>query len=59
MNTWERDAYRRALDLLQRLVQDAVPQAGPGYKDRDVNRDDLLAVCAAAETLLREARGTT
>ena len=51
------DWERRALDLLQRLVQDAVPQAGPGYKDRDVNRDELLAVCAEAETLLDEARG--
>ena len=51
------DWERRALDLLQRLVQDAVPQAGPGYKDRDVNRDELLAVCTEAETLLDEARG--
>ena len=55
--TWERKAYERALDLLQRLVQDAVPQAGPGYGERDVNRDDLNAVCAEAETLLYEARG--
>ena len=57
MNAWERDAYKRALDLLQRLVQDAAPQAGPGYRERDVNRDDLLDVCAEAETLLLETRG--
>ena len=56
-NAWERAAYTRALDLLQRLVQDAVPQAGPGYGERDVNRDDLNDVCRAAEQLLYEARG--
>ena len=59
MTAWERTAYTRALDLLQRLVQDAVPQAGPGYGERDVNRDDLNAVCAEAEQLLYEARGRT
>ena len=57
LGSWERDAYRRALDLLQRLIQDAVPQAGLGYGERDVNREDLNAVCAEAETLLYEARG--
>ena len=51
------DWERRALDLLQRLVRDAVPQAGPGYKDRDVHREELIAVCAEAEQLLYEARG--
>ena len=54
---WNQDVSRRALDLLQRLVQDAVPQAGPGYGERDVNRDDLNAVCAEAEQLLYETRG--
>ena len=51
------DWERRALDLLQRLVQDAVPQAGPGAADRDMHLEPLTAVCAEAETLLHEARG--
>lgn len=46
-----------SLDLLQQLVQDVCPQAGPHFKDRDLDREELNNLCAEVETHLYLYRG--
>ena len=50
-------AWFEALDLLQRLVQDACVQSGPRIRDIDIDRDELVNVCTDARVLLYKYRG--